>query len=686
MSFRKIRPSFGESSASASNPSQSTSESTGSDPRQVRGQSASKDIDGSQTASKRRRVPESVTRNACLNCKKARAKCDGKQPCKRCASRVETSDCVYEIHIKHAKEELVRQIKELKAKDHVTEQILHALSSSDDEQIPEIVQRLRRGDEYQSIATWLEKATAADDEILSPRGSQHSLNLESSDHEMSGTKSNQFRWTYVTSNPAVIDHLLQLYFAWVHPVHTLFSEGHFVDSYKRESPQYCSETLVNAICAMACHLHSHDDADEIDFDALGACFSEAARSSIDATDMRLTSVQSFAVLFLVDCAQSQALRAASYLRVATNSIVNVPMVASERSLPVFQSTISGIRNLNVEWAQMTFQVPDTAGLAHMVILETSDIHLDNAKWYLYRYTTDKFPSSLPGLQATTNREKSRLLGIVTEILTTMYARHGPQARAIDVLQLYARLLAWRSNLPVELADGDHVDSHALPHVLSLLILYENTVVQLLRPLLDLDGFLVHLVEDVIWNHSQYALSLVNDRYRVQYTCRYQPVFQMFALLHLTDVIARFFPHAIEVGQAKSRDGAQAVEFGLQCLMHSHAGLPVAGALQEMLRRTANECSIPLPRNLNELMDTSRSPKQTYRIDDLLNACTRSSYVQPVAEIHKRYAPSFSVDWNSDSAAFGFHTLNIRERKLRVPSAEERGAQSLMHIRNLLNEN
>jgi hypothetical protein len=71
MSFRKIRPSFGDSSASTSNPSQSTSESTGSDPRRARGE---KELDSGTSSSKRRRVPESVTRNACLNCKKARAK------------------------------------------------------------------------------------------------------------------------------------------------------------------------------------------------------------------------------------------------------------------------------------------------------------------------------------------------------------------------------------------------------------------------------------------------------------------------------------------------------------------------------------------------------------------------------------------------------------------------------------
>merc|ERR1712093_543171 len=101
--FRKIKSSYREphreSCASASNPSQSTSESTGSDPRRP---CVDKDIpaESSSSSSKHRRVPGSVTRNACLNCKKARTKCDGNKPCKRCATRVENSECIYEVHIK----------------------------------------------------------------------------------------------------------------------------------------------------------------------------------------------------------------------------------------------------------------------------------------------------------------------------------------------------------------------------------------------------------------------------------------------------------------------------------------------------------------------------------------------------------------------------------------------------------
>jgi hypothetical protein len=156
---------------------------------------------------------------------------------------------------------------------------------------------------------------------------------------------------------------------------------------------------------------------------------------------------------------------------------------------------------------------------------------------------------------------------------------------------------------------------------------------------------------------------------------------MFAILHLSDVVARFFPGGMEKG---AKDGPEAIQFGMEALMQSRSGFPVAGPLQEMLRRTANDCSIRLPRNLSEIMPPPRSSQQMYRLDDLVDACTRPTYSQPVKEIHRRYISSFSVEWASEGSSFGFLASASGSTRLKVPSAEERGAQSLMQIHNLLN--
>jgi hypothetical protein len=281
---------------------------------------------------------------------------------------------------------------------------------------------------------------------------------------MSGVTST--KWTTVTSNTAVLDHLFQLYFAWVHPVHTLFSEGHFVDSYKRQSGKYCSSSLVNAICAMACHLHT-SEGDDFDFDQFGIEFSDAVRLDIDADDKSIATIQAFAVMFLVDCARGNGLRASSYLQVASSSLSSIDYHRDEWYAEVWKNTVRGVRNLNVEWAQMTFQVPPTINSTINLDVEENDEEIDAAKWYFYRYVNDQCPA-WPGLLATTNREKSKLTAIIQDVVTMMYTNYGPKISAHHLLQQYSRLVEWREQLPSTLGNIEDNNGQALPHVLSLL--------------------------------------------------------------------------------------------------------------------------------------------------------------------------------------------------------------------------
>ncbi|KAH6699924.1 hypothetical protein BKA61DRAFT_212174 [Leptodontidium sp. MPI-SDFR-AT-0119] len=157
---------------------------------------------------------------------------------------------------------------------------------------------------------------------------------------------------------------------------------------------------------------------------------------------------------------------------------------------------------------------------------------------------------------------------------------------------------------------------------------------------------------------------------------------MFAVLYLTDIIARFFPGGMEGG---GKDGFEAVQFGMEVLTQSRVGFPIASTLQEMLRRTSNECSIRLSWNPTEFMAIPR-PLKVYRMDDFLDACTRPTYTQPIDQIHLKYVPSFSSEWAIEGSAFGFLEPSPGTRSLGVSLAKERDAQSLLQIRNLLNTN
>ena len=347
-----------------------------------------------------------------------------------------------------------------------------------------------------------------------------------------------------------------------------------------------------------------------------------------------------------------------------------------------------------EWSQVTFQVPSRIDVGPLEEDDGNEDQRDVADWHFYRHINTRI-ASWPSLQATISREKTKLISIIEDVTVALYSQQGPRISAQQILEFYGRFVSWRNALPPVLGDMETNKTQALPHALSLLyaailcllyplicrILYSNSIVQLLRPLLNFDGFPSHLVEDIIWRHAQKGIALLEEQYKAQFTCRYQPVLQMYSLLHFVDVLARYFPGGIE---GRCKDGPEAIKAGMEMLEQSDVGFSVAGLMQEMLRRTANSCSIRFPSSETGFGFEPKPPKRIYQMDDFILACTRPSYVQPVDEIRRRYLPSLIADWLVRSSAFGFLEPTWENKTRRVQSPEEMGAQGLMQISSLLN--
>ena len=116
---------------------------------------------------------------------------------------------------------------------------------------------------------------------------------------------------------------------------------------------------------------------------------------------------------------------------------------------------------------MTFHVPAIFNFAPTELDDENEHELDDAKWYFYRYVNDQCPA-WPGLLATTNREKAKLVEIISEIAILMHTQQGPQVSAHHVLHQYRRLVTWRGELPSSIGNVESNNSQALPHMLSLL--------------------------------------------------------------------------------------------------------------------------------------------------------------------------------------------------------------------------
>ncbi|ORY55713.1 fungal-specific transcription factor domain-containing protein [Pseudomassariella vexata] len=107
---------------------------------------------GSDAANKRRRGLGVVTPNACTECRKKRAKCDGKKPCARCKSQKDV-ECIYEVPVRQSKEHLRHEIETLRRQQRQSDHVLSALVQT---QLSEdILGRLRDGQTVDSISDWL---------------------------------------------------------------------------------------------------------------------------------------------------------------------------------------------------------------------------------------------------------------------------------------------------------------------------------------------------------------------------------------------------------------------------------------------------------------------------------------------------------------------------------------------------
>lgn len=208
-------------------------------------------------------------------------------------------------------------------------QILDAISNNGHGK--EITSRLRAGASHQSIADWLSdqepiartmqtgsithRRIVEVVKIFEARYGAIDLSSAGSLDELDAP------WTEVCSSQTFILHLFYLYFTWIHPVHMLFSESDFKRDFKTHGKTHCSSSLVNAICAMACHLLEAEkisSRSKTDLKLVRNGFLNEALASLSPENYHhLTSIQTFAIIYLAEMSDGRAHSAYPYLRSAT---------------------------------------------------------------------------------------------------------------------------------------------------------------------------------------------------------------------------------------------------------------------------------------------------------------------------------------------------------------------------------
>lgn len=270
--------------------------------------------------------------------------CDGEMPCGRCVSQ-NVTECSYDVPVRQSKEEMRTEIQRLREDQKRTMRILDALSSDNS---VDILDRLRNGESPESISRRMENFgspstsnCSVQDGLQDMAGSTpcftvpstacHSPPVFGDWHKQTPTQSGiesaighgqqmllgdqtdsqdllrhhgprhcNESWTAVTSDGALVEHLLALYFCWEYPIFATVSKEHFMEDYRKGSTRYCSSLLVNALLALACRFSDRSNIvyDSHDRTTVGdTFFAEALRLLYTKTDRHvLTTVQALGVM------------------------------------------------------------------------------------------------------------------------------------------------------------------------------------------------------------------------------------------------------------------------------------------------------------------------------------------------------------------------------------------------------
>ena len=120
-----------------------------------------------------------------------------------------------------------------------------------------------------------------------------------SDHQSQEPTEGAGSWFRIPQDADFVEHLLSLYFSWIHPFYTLFSKDHFLKDMARGGTKHCSPLLVNAILALACSYSDRSAArtDPSRPETAGDFFFREAVELDRRTDaVSLTSIQAVAVM------------------------------------------------------------------------------------------------------------------------------------------------------------------------------------------------------------------------------------------------------------------------------------------------------------------------------------------------------------------------------------------------------
>ncbi|OCL04980.1 hypothetical protein AOQ84DRAFT_299807 [Glonium stellatum] len=552
-----------------------------------------------------------ITIVACVPCRRRKTKCDGKRPaCSQCIAR--DGSCLYDMTDEQRRLTFLRDnVEHLEEEKGALENLAYTLQNGTEEQVAEILNRLRSHEDIHQIAQSLSGGRFSAEQgessvsgpssgcelkphtllqVLSTRDFEVTPGIEadySSREQMFGlvkgtgthaddpgrapdahTPLMNQPWTSVTDDYEFIEHLLSLYFSWQHSFFQSFPEKLFREDMVTGRTKYCSRLLVNAICAAGCLLSRRPEArrDPNDPKTAGLDFFDGAVALLNET--RTSNIPTTAALYLlchVEGNRGQLSSLWMYSGRSSRMALDINLHLRSDKLPNEQLTGSANKEetarLHAFWGcfiadQVTSftlgRLPQIPTNAITVDLPPINKEEDEEEWLAYDVPSGK----RPGARSTTFNQVAALSKIVNSTLQMFFAPAQILSGSI-LLDEYNKYLQWYRRLPAIISSIND----APPHVLCLHMYYHAAVLLLFRPFLKAKFTESDVSPREVCRQSANAISDIFAQHRRLYDLVGIYTFQVHCLLTACTI------HIINVPTISSTNYLTAACDSFQDLVH-----------------------------------------------------------------------------------------------------------------------
>lgn len=415
------------------------------------------------------------------------------------------TECVYDADSDHRRKgALKRHLQSLQERKDTLEVIVTSLRSLPENEAIAVFHGVRGDSNLDALAASLRmnvnlpqsfdyQALNAEFEQLSPAASSsRGANVPLSVSRENSTDDGQLHsgavtpgdasnfWFSTPQDPELVQHLLNLYFCWIHPFHQFFSRENFLYDMTHARNGYCSSLLLNAILAFACHYSDRPSARLIPMNAMtaGDEFFAEARRLIDIDEgPSLTVVQALMLMGARESARGRESSGYQWIGAAGRMVLELGLHlnVSDAAISAEENEVRKItlwKAFNLETLFSLFlgrfsQLPRTAIDAQRPIAfdqMASEIwqRYEDASSCAYQQSG---PSPHPSLFFYL---MNGLTEIASDVVEDFHARREHERFTTRKLALaYDRYHEWFRQLP----DVCRLEHTTLPHVLTLHMLY-----------------------------------------------------------------------------------------------------------------------------------------------------------------------------------------------------------------------